>query len=297
MFSIAAFRYRNVLTEHGGPIASIALDECQVEGKRRFQANARLAPHLVPRRRPLALYSDADGSGTDSSPMMARFMAVSEALERWAYHACLHSSSHALYGFDVDASTNGMAAFPGFTAREARRRARLEAIERASLLSWWEGECEGKIVPTRWPDVGALAIENPLGIGVTVVTFRECGTGCYAYGHAAGETLESACARAAIEMTRCGQVLSHHRLSVAAGCALVPEDVFERRCLFFSTPEGYDIFRRRAAGVRRAPRRSWKTVCDREVIGPWSEFTKVWRVAIAPPTTSFLNASEDYFFW
>lgn len=297
MLSIAAYRYRNIMAEDGGPIASISLGEVQVEGARRFQANARLVRSLVPRRRPLALYSDADGSGTDASPMMARFMAISESLERWAYHGSLYSSSHELYGFDLDASTNGMAAFPGFTCREARRRALLEAIERASLLSWWEGECEGRIVATRWPGVGALVIENPLKIGVTVITFRECAPDCFAYGHAAGMDFEAACRRATIEMTRCGQVLSHHRLTAAGGRVVTTEDVFEKRCLFFSTPEGYEVFRRRAEGGSHGRARTWRLACDREVIGPWSDYTRVWRVVIKPPSLTFLSMSEDYFFW
>lgn len=299
MLSLGAYRYRDVLVDHGGPIASIMLGECQLAGARCFQANARLVEGLIPRRRRLSIYcNDADGTGTHASPMVARFVAISECLERWAYHQSYEDPvGYRRYGFDIDPSSNGMAAFPGLTGREARRRARFEAIERASLLSWWEGECPGELVATAWPDVQAVRITNPLNLGVTALVFRECGHGCFAYGHAASDDFEKACARAIVEMTRCGLVLNHHRLAVVAGQAGPPDDLFERRCLFFSTPEGHEAFQRRVGTRARSSTHSWEVLCDREVVGPWTRFAQVWRVMIRPPTHAFLSPTTDYFFW
>ena len=137
MLSLASLRYRSVLAADGGPVQSIEAGEFPVFGRRLFQANARLKQGLVPQRR-LQIYSDADGTGTHASPMVARHIAVSEALERWAYHSTVRSERRADFGFDIDESSNGMAAFPGFSRAPARRGAVLEAVERFCLLNWWE---------------------------------------------------------------------------------------------------------------------------------------------------------------
>jgi hypothetical protein len=188
-----------------------------------------------------------------------------------------------------------MAAFPGLTANEARRRALFEAVERASLFDWWEGRCRGDLVSTAWPDVQAVRIANPLGAGLSVITFQQCAPGCFAYGHAAANDFRTACNRSVVEMQRCAMVLCHHRVAVAAGKS-APSDRFERRCLFFSTEEGHALFRRRIADGASSPSRRWQIACDRELTGPWSRYATVWRVVIPTPTTAFLD-DDNYFFW
>lgn len=296
MFNVTAFRYRNVLALHGGPIESLEVAECMVDGVRHFQANARLRPELVPRRRQLAIYGSVDGTGTNSSPLLARFMATSEALERWAYHATFHSTRRRDYGFDLDASTNGMAAFPGLTVGKARQRAWFEAIERACVFDWWEGRCAGELAPIHIPGVQAVRIESPIKRAVTAIVFRECSPGCFAYGHAAAVDFTAACERAIVEMHRCSLVLCHHRLAHAAGRATTPTDRFERRCLFFSSPEGHDVFRRRLERGPTAPSRPWRIAHDGEIVGPWTRYATVWRVVIPAATAAFLSSDEEYFF-
>jgi hypothetical protein len=297
VFSLAGLRYRNVLAIHGGPIAQLDVTECAVFGQRQFQANARVRSDLIWKRRQLSLYSSADGSGTHASPLVARFMAISECLERWAYHTCVCSSDASRYGFDIDATSNGMAAFPGLTVNRARHSALLEAIERASLFDWWEGRCRGELITTRWPGVEAVRVPNPLGVGVMVITLMECAPGCYAYGHAAGDDLDSACSRSVVEMVRCGMVLSHHRMAVIAGRGAEPTDRFERRLMFFSSPEGHEEFRRRIADGQVVSPQPWRILCDREIKGPWSQYATVWRVLIRSVAPAFLEADDQYFFW
>ena len=112
MLSLAALRYRNVLAVHGGPVERIETGVFPVCSRRMTQANARLSPGLTPKRA-RSIYSDADGSGTHPRASVARHMAVSEALERWAFHSVVRSPRAAEFGFDVDPSSNGMSAFPG----------------------------------------------------------------------------------------------------------------------------------------------------------------------------------------
>jgi ribosomal protein S12 methylthiotransferase accessory factor YcaO len=262
-----------------------------------FQANAWLSDKVVPRRRRFALYSDADGTGTAGSGIVAQHMAISEAIERWAYRSKVRAPDRELYGFDVDESSNGMAAFPGLFANEARRRAQLEAVERSSIIAWWEGLIDGELRSTEWPNITAVVLPSLINVGVTVIAFREIRPGCFAYGQGAAATYFGACERAVMELARNEYVLGLRRVSQGLAVDDAPSDLFERRCLFFSTPEGHEMFqerlRRRLATSSARP----DVVCDLEIDGPWREFAPVWRFLIRPPTSQFLSDTERYFFW
>jgi ribosomal protein S12 methylthiotransferase accessory factor YcaO len=295
MLSLAALRYRNVLAAHGGPVERIESGVFPVCGRRMIQANAWLSAGLTPRRA-LSIYSDADGSGTHPRASVARHMAVSEALERWAFHATVRSARAEEFGFDVDPSSNGMSAFPGIVRTHARRKALLESVERYCLMSWWEGRAEGRMFETDWPGVSAAAIDGPFG-GVTVITFARTEYGGYAYGHAAEASFGAACERAVVELARHEWVLRSSWLAFVSGQKSAPQDLFERRCLFFATPEGHEHFlrrlRTRPTGAMVRP----TVVCDRDIPGPWAEYATVWRFAMRPPSEEFLHAGDEYFFW
>ena len=293
MFSLAALRYRSVLASQGGPISSIEAGEVSVAGRRLFQANARLSPSLVPNRRRLQIYGDADGTGTHASPMVARHMAVSEALERWAFYATVRSEHRADYGFEIDESSNGMAAFPGLSRAPARRAAALEAVERFCLLNWWEGKLDGEQRQTDWPGVSAIAFESPLG-GVACILYARSEWGFYNYGHAAAESFGRACEKALLELTRHEWVMRRRMLSGAPG---TPADRLERRAWFFAGPEGHELFLKRIEARSTQLPPTPEIICDVEISGPWSIYTTVWRVAFRPPSPRFLHDDETYFFW
>lgn len=295
MLSLAALKYRNVLAEHGGPVDRIESGLFPVCGRRMIQANARLTAGLTPRRS-LSIYSDADGSGTHPRASVARHMAVSEAMERWAFHATVRSPQAGEFGFDVDPSSNGMSAFPGIVRSNARRKAMLEAVERYSLISWWEGRAQGHLQQTDWPGVSAVAIDGPFG-GVTAVAFARTDYGGYAYGHAAEESFGAACERAVVELARHEWVLRSSWLAFVSGEKHVPQDLFERRCLFFASPEGHELFQRRLRTPASSPMSRPAVVCDRDIPGPWAVYATVWRFALQPASDQFLHAGDDYFFW
>lgn len=294
MLSLASLKFRSVLAEHGGPVQRIETGQFPVRGRPMVLANACLVPGLV-RKGPLHLYSDADGTGMDPVPGVARHKAVSEAMERWACDTVARSGNAAEFGFDVDPSSNGMAAFPGLLPRQARRSAVLEAVERFSLIAWWEGLVAGRPFETDWPGVSALAIDGPFG-GVTVVAYARTDWGGYVYGHAAEESFGAACERAVMELARHESILRRRWLQRLAGDAPAPSNIFERRCLFFATEEGHAVFRARTqtAATGTAPRP--EVICDREVPGPWSRYATVWRFALRPPTDGYLRGGESYFF-
>jgi ribosomal protein S12 methylthiotransferase accessory factor YcaO len=295
MLSLAAFRYRNVLAVHGGPIASIDSGVFPVCGRRMNHANARLSAGLT-QKSDHAIYGDSDGSGTHRLASVARHMAISEALERWAFHATVRSSRAEEFGFDVDPSSNGMSAFPGILGRNARRKAMLEAVERFCVISWWEGHANWRLFDTDWPGVSAVAIDGPFG-GVTALVYCRTDYGMYAYGHAAEESFGAACERAIVELARHERVLRTWWLASVAGDRRTPSNLFERRCLHFSTDTGHAAFQRhlRDSGQHRMPDAS--IACDRDIPGPWADYTTVWRFALRPPTENFLHAGDDYFFW
>lgn len=297
MLSLAAYRYRNVLQSDGGPISRVSVREFSVYGRRMFQANAWLADGLTPPRRKFALYSDADGTGTADVPMIARHMAISEAMERWAFHAKVRAPDRELYGFDLDESSNGMAAYPGIFPSQARKRAMLEAVERASVIAWWEGLHDGEVRPTDWPGISALVLPSPVGFGVTVLAFRETRSDAFAYGHGAATDFFGACERAVMELARHEYVLGLHRISENVSADHAPSDLFERRALFFSSAEGHALFQERLHRKASGPRYTADIVHDVEIRGPWSQYASVWRVLIDPPSREFLVNSERYFFW
>lgn len=299
MLNLASFRFRSVLSADGGPIARVESADVTLLGRRCFQANAFLRDDLIVWRPSKVVYGPANGTGTDASPMVARFKAISEALERWAHMAVLMSADRGRYGFDVDPSSNGMAAFPGLYARQARLAAQMEASERFNLLSWWEGYLPALETKTKWPGVRAAVLCSEVP-GVTAILFRQSEQGHYAYGHAAGLDFDSACERAAMEMERHDHVVGRYML-VHAGEAdsVLPAAAhsIERRSVFFSTPVGHELFlgrlRSRPAHSPRHP----KMVFDGVVAGPWNRYADIWRVVYEPPSERFLSRDDRYFFW
>jgi len=295
MLSLASFRYRDVFEPDGGPIERIVTAEFPVFGRRLWQANAFLRPGLVPLRR-LAMYCNCNGTGAHQSPMVARQMAVSEALERWAFHSTVRSVSCSEFGFDVDESSNGMAAFPGFSRRPARQAAVFEAYERFCLLHWWERKIDGVVCATEWPGVTALRFEPAPGV-VAVLLFARSASGFHVYGHSASASFLKACRRALLELIR-------NEIVVRYGCVVAKRswgerltDRFEQRAWFFSTDEGHELIQARLAERVRDIPSIPEVICDREIVGPWSEYATIWRFAFRPPSKRFLTDDERYFFW
>jgi hypothetical protein len=292
VLSLAGFRYRSVLSKDGGPIESIEEGRMDVFGSPYSQANARLTAGLC-KKRIMQMYSDADGTGMSRSPSVARHIAVSEALERWAYSATMSSCFRNKYGLNIDPSSNGFAAFPGISKRAARDFATLEAVERVILLNWWERKIDGIYQETPWPGISAVAFEIKLG-AIVVILVSRIGTGIFAYGHAAGHSIKSALEKALLEARR-------HEWTTKAWLSkespTLPTNLFERRSLFFSTDAGYKEFMDRVETPTGTRSVSLELICDSEIIGPWSRYATVWRTLFRPPSTAFFEADERFFYW
>lgn len=295
MLSLAALRYRTVLASDGGPVEAIESGTLNLRGQQTFHANVRLTPGLT-RPRSLRMYSNADGSGTHRLLSVARHIAVSEALERWAFHATTRSEGNGRFGFDADPSSNGMSAFPGLSQRSGRRTAVFQGIERFCLIGWWEGFLQGDIHPTNWPDVSAVVIKSPIG-GFTAIVFAQTSGGYFVYGHAAETSVEKACTRAMVELARHEWILRSCQFAAMAGKPPEITDRFERRCWFFSTPEGHAHFLNRVRRPAKSTAPIPQVVFDGVIPGPWSRYAAVWRFVLRPPSLNFLGTDDDYFFW
>ena len=208
-----------------------------------------------------------------------------------------------LYGFDRDSSSNGMAAFPGLLASQCRTKAYWEALERYCVIAWWDGRLTASERPTPWPEVHAVQIEHPLRRGVMVILYKKCTPGdFFSYGHAAGRDFASASQRASIELCRNEYVLRCFRATHPSFTADdLPEikDIFERRLVFFSLPNGHALFQEhlRLPVQTRRPATPPKVMFDGPILGPWSRYATVWRVAFELPTESCMGPRLDFFFW
>jgi hypothetical protein len=301
MFNLAPLRYAKILGDQSGPIARIEYGRVQILGQAYYQASAYLDAGLGLRKAPLQLYSNADGSGTHRSPMLARYIAISEAIERWALYFLYGTRQAATYGFDVDSSSNGMSAYPGFTW-QARRKALAEAAERAAMVNWWCGKLPARQIANPGLPVQAIEIANPASRDRVVVLWKLADRGYYAYGFASDRKIRDACWKAYVEMERSVTVLDRfyeENPGFETGDLPIINNFQERRVLYFSLPEGHRKFKERLNASPDIPvPGKVKALVDREVEGPWQKYATVWRVVLPMPTHAYLDHGvDDFFFW
>jgi ribosomal protein S12 methylthiotransferase accessory factor YcaO len=301
MVNLAPLKYAKVLRTHGGPIERVACHPLR-HREEWYQAVAFLSPHLNLKKSGVEVFGDADGTGTDRSPMLARFKAISEALERWALYFLLQCGETDRYGLDIDPSSNGMAAYPGLFRAGARWRARVEAVERYCLIQWWKGELRAKGIPCSEDGLYAAEIENPLTSHKVVIVWRKNRHGLYAYGFAAARNLRQALEGARIEMDRASAAMG---IFLTRNPTFGPADMHkiknwqERRVLWFAMDEGHEQFYyrlRESLKVRSQPD-SPLPVVDSELLGPWSRYAHVWRVLYPVSDDAHLDPAENFFFW
>jgi hypothetical protein len=302
LLNLAPLKYANCFQADGGPIQTLEESCFEIKGEQYAVVNATLAPGLTRKDGRNNLYSSADGSGVHRNPVTARHIAISEALERWAHSQTWNSAHAADFGFDQDPSSNGMAAFPGFFPQQARAYALNEAVERFTLLAWWEGMTDAHPVSvTGWMGE-AYRIRQPFP-GFEVVLLRrfdeETRYPCYGYG--SGKNLFQAAQRAEMELERSRFVLGRffqRNPGFEMGDLSILKDYLEKRLVYFSLPEGARAFEERMA----RPSGSGKLTCppiafDGEIPGPWSQWATVWRVAFRMPTRAHLAPQSLFFYW
>lgn len=300
--NLAPLRYARVMSRHNGPLERIDYSRTEVLGRNLCQARAYLSRHLNLRKEKPQLFSDADGTGTHSSALVARHMAISEAMERWALYYLDRIGHGEAYGLDRDPTSTGMAAYPGLFARAARKRALAEAAERFCLVAWWNGELPEAQLPVRERDVEAIEIANPASGDHVVLVWKKGRHGTWAYGYAADRKLGRARDKAVIEMERANTALGSFfadNPGFEAGDLETVHHPQERRILFFALPEGHRLFQKH---LRRKKRDAYHTdalkpLVDTRLYGPWDRYAIVWRVLFPMPTRDYLGPDTEVFFW
>jgi len=74
------------------------------------------------------------------------------------------------------------------------------------------------------------------------------------------------------------------------------KDIFERRLLYFSLPEGTRSSSSVSTRSHTAPSPS-PIMFDGPIVGPWSRYATVWRVALELPTDGYMEPKLEFFFW
>ncbi|MGF1484922.1 MAG: YcaO-like family protein [Opitutales bacterium] len=302
MFSLGILRYRSVMEVDGGPIARLEQVLETTGDTDEYSAFAYLREGLPASRTHGDEDRLPDGAGTHRSASRARFMAVSEALERWA-HRTVQSESPDAFGYDVDPSSTGMAAFPGMHPRQARSRAFKEAVERQALLLWWEHRIPHRHIPLSKNGRRAIELVHNLSKTRVVVTWRSEGDEGFSIGFSYGRSLVEAVTRASIEQDRSWRIVEQTKVGkgTAPLHSVQPEgsqNRFSRRIRFYSSPEGFESFLRRLQEPCKASAASSNTlVFDGPIKGDWSRYADVWRVLYKPPTQDHLSERSDYLYW
>ena len=244
-------------------------------------SNAYLKDGLS-RSLPYSVFRECDGTGLATTVHEARSKAISEAIERWAFWTKYASSEADFYAFDQSPSTVGMAAYPEFRHKRSRDTARQEAAERFIVLAWWEGHLDGKVFNV--PHLRCRAVILEAGGYTTAIVYRGIkDTRFFAYGRGAARTATKAIEHAYRELI----VFEINLLQFST-----PEDLYltaertsliqEKRMLFFAREEGHIAF------LDRLQRKQWRQPVSPEVlydgplVGPWSQYAKVWRCAYTP---------------
>jgi hypothetical protein len=301
MINLAPFRYSQVLTTQQGPIERIEYGRVKIAGHALYHANAYLSGTLHLQKAPLQIYNNADGSGTHRSPILARYLAISEAIERWALYFLNQTNHLKPYGFDVDHSSCGMSAFPGLFKGQARKRAMSEAAERFCLVSWWHGDLPAKRIQVPNYDCEGIEIRNPASRDRVVLLWKELKSGFFVYGFSGSRKFKDACWKADIEMERTSRALQKfftENPGFEKDDLSVIENHQERRVVYYSLPEGHREFLNRVDGPQPGTeRKKVLPVIDCEVPGPWGKYATVWRVIYPMPTREYLNPKSNFFFW
>jgi hypothetical protein len=301
MISLAPMRYGKVLTGNGGPVASLEYGLVKTSHGPLYQANATLSPDLGLRREERQLYADVDGTGTHRSAMVARYMAISEAMERWAFLSVTKSDPDEAYGFDLDPTSSGMAAFPGLFKSTTRGLALSEAAERCCLVHWWNGCLRHEPLETGITGLSCIVIDNPLTSDGVVIVWSTSDAGWVSYGTAAAGNRDSAVWKAAIEMDRARVALD--RLA-SVNPDLEEFDLsrlvnpMERQMLYSARPPGYREFMERVRNPQgQSARITAKPVVDVEIKGPWSRYATVWRTLFPNPAEGHVGSHAGTFLW
>ncbi len=301
MTNLAPIKFRNIFEKDGGPISEVyCRPEPIYSNFMGYEALAQIH-NFSKLRADNKIYGNLLGCGFDQYRFIAIYKAIAEALERWAYFESIEEKIKS-FGFDLDSTTSGMAAFPGLLPGSARQNAYFEGIERWSIVNWWHG-----FLPA-----SELRIEDRLGARSIIEIYTPWGKECSVilvsticpesmrnvYGFAASKSRVDALKKAQIELFRNYLLLDKIPVDTNAD-SLGLENINEKRLLYFSTGFGKEQFNQRLLDSKNLALdiSKPKLIVDTEIPGPWSKYAYVWRCLFENKIDSHLSDDIEEFFF
>lgn len=292
MLSLAPWFYRNLLVQNDLMTSPEFFGTELVNNKHVYEANIFLHDHLRPAwLKKSEIYKNCDGSGASEYKNIAVYKSISEALERLAFYELVESTQKK-YCFDLNPTTTGMAAFPQITTHASRENAKTEAVERWALHEFNKFKLPIIQHSSLIPNLFHYELTTPFkNIKVSLIAFKT--NNFYAYGFAGGSNLNYSFDRAIIELSRNVRVLSKIYVD------LTHEQNFsistDKTIFYFSTQEGFDLFQNKIhSSSSKIINNNPKILCDLELKGYWSKYTKVWRFLLED---SYYPCHEDHTFF
>lgn len=274
MINLAPWFYRELLEENQIIDSPRFFKAKILTGEELFEAICTLKSTLRPEWVACSVvYNNCDGAGTSKYKNIAVYKAISEALERWAFYTTADIDEKK-FCFDLNPTTTGMAAYPSFTAKNARDNSILEANERWAIHEFWRGNLPAKERFSSIQNLRHLEIITPFkNCNISIVVHKV--NDRYLYAFAAGKSLKNSFHHALVELARNVRVMK--KLEGAVYVLEDFDDISDRRLFYFSSEEGHDLFDGKVKYSPLSIKANPRVICDLEMRGEWSLYTKVWR--------------------
>jgi hypothetical protein len=293
MFQVAEWKYRNVLSFHNGPIDCLEKMTFDLyPGIHVFASlNERYKKNI---NNHSVLYRTGGGQGSHETNLnTACYRAISEALERWAFYELKNENE-----FNLDNTTGGMACYPSWTNHQAQSSARLEAIERWSIIAFWERKIfisSEFLKNSIFNEIEVFTLHTPFANEhVVILHTRSLKRKKHIYAFACAQTKQHAINKAMVELCRNSRTIDRHgdMLHEKIKCTS------EKRLIYFSEDYGYDAFQEQIKKnccliVKNKP----TLLIDKELIGPWTAYAPVWRTLFSPISEGYLDKNDSTYFY
>lgn len=291
MINLSPWYYRNLLVSNSLITSPEFFEVDLLDNTHSYEAIIYLKDHLRPSWVSTSvIYKNCDGSGTAIYKNIAVYKAISEALERLAFYE-LADTDEANYCFDLNPTTTGMAAYPFFSCLPARKNAMTEAVERWAIHEFNRSKLPITTHPNAVEGLTHYELLTPFAnCRVSLLSYKS--DDIYVYGFAGGQNLKHSFDRALVELDRNIRVLNSFKKKKISTSF---ESSNDRAIFYYSTEEGFQNFLEKILKASKSIINSNpKVLCDKELKGEWSQYTKVWRYLLED---SYFDCRQDHSFF
>lgn len=205
----------------------------------------------------MTFYTSADGQGSSKNRREAINIAISEAMERWAFSEYSKEMAGVL-------TSSGFAAYPELFYFKSKRNARSESFER-----WCLYQFNNKNLPLEQVDDSTFLFTSKKYY-FSLIYQKLDDFVCYGFG--AKTNVKSSLFSAQKELCRNKTILKNrHRFPDV-------DHLYEKRLLFFAQKAGFELFQdflNTALELRKSSSQ-FEIKSENKLIGAWSKFRKVY---------------------